>query len=68
MAQEVTYPDVTVKLTGESGNAFSVIGAVQLAIQEQHGYGAGAAFANAAMDCTSYDELLAFAMATVHVR
>lgn len=68
MAQEVTYPNVTVKLTGEDGNAFGLIGAVQLAVTRAHGVAAGNAVANAAMDCGSYDELLAYVMNTVHVR
>lgn len=68
MAQEVTHPEVTVKLTGEDGNAFAIIGRVAREISSTYGAPVGKAFAHAAMDCGSYDELLAFVQRTVHVR
>lgn len=68
MAQEVKYPDVTVRLTGTSGNAFAVIGRVSDAIQKQYGADAASNFIGLATGCGSYEELLSFVMDTVHVR
>lgn len=68
MAQEVvTFDDVTVKLTGEDGNAFGIIGKVAQALNRTHGVAVGGEFARLAMDCGSYDELLAYVQRTVHV-
>ncbi len=67
MASDKTYPDVTVKLTDGSGNAFAIIGAVNRAITKAHGAAAGAEWSKGAMDCGSYDELLCLAMDTVNV-
>jgi hypothetical protein len=68
MAQEVKYPDVTVRLTGTSGNAFAVIGRVSDAIQKRHGADAASNFIGLATGCGSYEELLSMVMDTVHVR
>ena len=32
--EDVRYPDITVQLTGENGNAFNVIGLVQRALKQ----------------------------------
>lgn len=59
--------DITVKLTGEDGNAFAIIGAVASALRRQVGVAASLDYTSAAMDCGSYDELLVLTMSTVHV-
>ena len=61
-----TYP-IEVHLIGHDGNAFNVIGRVRLAIAAYAGQEAAADFAAQATQCGSYDELLAFVMATVDV-
>lgn len=68
MANDVTYPDVWVRLsTGQDGNAFMVIGKVSGAIRRTVGPAAADEFARKAMDCGSYAELLAFVQRTVKV-
>lgn len=62
-----TYPDVYVQLTGRSGNAYAIIGAVSGALKREVGFEAAEAFQTAAFNCGSYDELLALAMNTVEV-
>jgi hypothetical protein len=64
---DVKYPDVHVQLTGRDGNAFAVIGAVSAALKRAGHRDAAEAFANDAMDSSSYDALLALAMRTVEV-
>jgi len=34
-APKITYPDVTVQLTGQDGNAFNIIGLVREAIRDE---------------------------------
>tara|TARA_R100000152_G_C6741663_1_gene165457 strand:+ start:80 stop:283 length:204 start_codon:yes stop_codon:yes gene_type:complete len=63
----ITYPDITVELTGTDGNAFSVIGKVQKAIRRAEGVDAARRFSEEAMQSGSYDELLQFCMSTVNV-
>ena len=63
----ITYPDITVELTGTDGNAFSVIGKVQKAIRRAEGVDAARRFSEQAMQSGSYDELLQFCMSTVNV-
>ena len=59
--------DVTVKLTGQDGNAFAVIGAVVGALKRA-GHADGAKeFGDAAFKSESYDALLQLAMQTVEV-
>lgn len=65
---ELKYPNVKVQLTGESGNAFAVLGAVKKALrqagaskQEQDAY-----FAEATSG--DYDHLLQTTMAWVEVQ
>jgi len=64
---EVRYPNVTVKLVGEDGNAFNLIGVVARRIRVAIGREAEKAFTTEAFDCDSYDELLAFIQRTVIV-
>ena len=63
----VKYEDVTVKLIGEDGNAFNLIGLVNRGIRDVHGADAAKEFADAAMGSESYDALLALIQETVHV-
>lgn len=63
----VTYPDVSVKLTGEDGNVFFIIGSVARAIRSQHGTAAADAYTGEALSKGSYDEVLSFTMKTVNV-
>jgi hypothetical protein len=67
MPDTIRYPDVQVQLTGRSGNAFAIIGAVAGALRREVSAEAAAEFSNAAMGCGSYDELLQLAMSTVDV-
>lgn len=61
-----TYP-VEVELVGHDGNAFSIIGRVAQALRREVSVEASDEYAKAAMDCGSYDKLIAYTMATVHV-
>lgn len=63
----VTYPDVTVTLTGTDGNAFAIIGKVSRAIAREVGRVESQAFVANATSCKSYDHLLSFVMSTVNV-
>jgi hypothetical protein len=67
MSTEITYPDVTVQLTGQDGNAFNIIGLIHRAIAEQVGGTEANAWTLGATMCGSYDELLYLAQTTVHV-
>lgn len=74
----VTYPNVTVQLTGEDGNGFVIIARVGKAIRQsfgtdsfadrEAGRAAEKAFRDEAMRSESYDALLAFVMRTVEVQ
>lgn len=64
---DVKFPDVHVKLTGGDGNVFSVIGSVTKALKRAGHPDAAQEFANRAMDCATYYEVLALAMRTVEV-
>lgn len=63
----VKHENVTVQLTGEDGNAFNIIGLTARAIRRGVGPGAASEYTEAAMDCESYDALLALTQRTVHV-
>ena len=63
----VKYPDIEVQLSGEDGNAFSIIGRVSRAIRRAEGNEAATEFSSAAMKCGSYDEVLQLCMRTVEV-
>lgn len=62
------YPDVRVQLTGEDGNAYSIIGRIAKALRREVSNDAATEFTTAAFDCGSYDELLVLAMETVDVQ
>lgn len=64
---EPKYPDITVKLTGEDGNAFAIIGAVSKALRRGGQPEAAAEFQAEAMS-GDYDHLLQTAMAYVDVQ
>jgi hypothetical protein len=66
--REILYPQVVVQLTGEDGNASSIIGRVAAAIRAGVGSDEADAYALAAMMCGSYDELLALTQEIVTVR
>lgn len=61
------FPDVEVALTGEDGNAFSIIGRVSRAMKQSGYRDEAAAFTKEAMSQPSYDALLALVMRTVSV-
>lgn len=60
------YSDVTVKLTGEDGNAFVIIGRVRRALKRS-GYPEAADEFTAEAQKGDYDALLRLAMETVNV-
>lgn len=64
---EILYPDVEVQLSGNDGNAFAIIDAVQRALRDEVSAEAASTYANEAMDSESYDALLQHAMRTVRV-
>ena len=64
---DIKYPHIKVKLTGEDGNAFSIIARVSSAIEKSKGIEARESWVKEAMDSGNYDELLHFAMTTVNV-
>jgi hypothetical protein len=64
---DITYPDVTVQLTGEDGNAFAIIGRVAKALRREVSPEAASQFSAEAMNQPSYDALLRLAMSTVNV-
>ena len=61
------HEDVTVKLIGEDGNAFNLIGLVNRALRKGPGEDAAKEFTTSAMSCGSYDELLSLIQETVNV-
>lgn len=67
MSSNVKYPNVTVKLIGEDGNAFAIIGAISRALRREVSADAAQQYQKEATSCTSYDELLQHAMSTVEV-
>lgn len=65
--QGPAYPDVTVQLSGEDGNAHQIIGLVCRELRRAGHPKAASEFAATAFKSTSYDELLQLAMRTVDV-
>lgn len=61
------YPTVTVRLSGTDGNALTIIGRVGAALRREIGNDAADTFNRAAYDCTSYDQVLQLAIATITV-
>jgi len=64
---EIKFPQVKVQLTGKDGNVFNLIGIVAKALRSQVSEAAAIEFRNAAMDSSSYDEVLQLIMRTVDV-
>jgi hypothetical protein len=64
---DVKYPNVTVQLIGEDGNAFNLIGRVAHELRVAIGRKAEMEFKTQAFECSSYDELLALIIQTVIV-
>lgn len=67
MNTEIMYPDVTVQLTGQDGNAFAIMGTIAKAIRAARGTEEADQWIFRATECGSYDELLVLAQTTVHV-
>ena len=65
---EIKFPDIEVQLSGEDGNAFSIIGRVSKAIRRAEGNEEADKFSHEAMTTHSYDELLQLVMRTVETR
>lgn len=65
--QGFDHRDVTVQLTGEDGNAFTIIGTCAQAIRRDAGDVAATTWVERATRCTSYDSLLAFCVSTLDV-
>ena len=63
----IKHDAVTVRLIGEDGNAFAIIGKVTAALDERVSPAAAAEYREAAFACPSYDALLNLTMSTVHV-
>lgn len=68
MDQAVKYPEVTVRLTGQNGNVFWIIGEVVKHIRRKVGARAADEFAGEAMRQESYDALLRLVMSTVNTK
>ena len=64
---EVKYPGLEVKLLGENGNAFNLIGITANAIRKHAGNKAAEEFLVESMTQKSYDLLLAYIQRTVIV-
>ena len=64
---DITYPDVTVQLSGRDGNAFAILAATKTAIEQQVGKEEAKAYIAEAMSQESYDELIRYTMRTVVV-
>lgn len=63
----VKHGHVTVELIGQDGNAFNLIGLTARALRREVSPDAADAFTSEAMESESYEDLLAFIQATVHV-
>jgi hypothetical protein len=61
------YPGVRVRLVGQDGNVFGIIGAVSRALRVQVGMDAERTFHRAAFDAATYDDVLRIVMRTVDV-
>lgn len=63
---EIKFPDVTVELVGQDGNAFAIMGAVSKALRKAGHGDAVNEYMNEAMS-GDYDHLLRVSMQTVNV-
>ena len=66
-ANDVKYPGVTIVLTGESGNAFAILGKVQKALRANGCTDEQVAEYNTEATSGDYDNLLRVTMRTVDV-
>lgn len=66
-ATEPKFPEVTVQMTGEDGNVFSIIGRVSEALRQAGHSDQVSAFVNEVTDADSYDAALAVVMQWVEV-
>lgn len=64
---EPRFKDVKVKLVGEDGNVFSIIGRVSKALKRAGHYDAAKEFVKKATSSKSYDDVLALCCETVEV-
>ena len=67
MTRRVEYPHVNVRLVGEDGNVFAIVGRVTAALRRAGERDAAKAFPARAFACRSYDEVLRLVMETVEV-
>lgn len=63
--QGPTYPEVTVRLSGEDGNVHHLIGLVARALRQAGHREAASEFTRDALRSTSYDDVLQLIMRTV---
>ena len=63
---EPKYPQVTVKLVGQDGNAFAIMSRVRKAIADAVSYEAANDYIEEATNAASYDDFLALTMRTVN--
>ena len=61
------YDDVTVKLVGQDGNVFVIIGKVSRALRRAGHRDGMLDYTNAAQECESYEAVLRLTMDTVNV-
>lgn len=61
------YPDVEVRLSGQDGNVFGIIGAVAGALRRTGRREAAREFTKAATECLSYQDVISLATETVNV-
>lgn len=66
MSTEVKFPDIKVKLVGQDGNAFMIIGCVGAAISKVHGETAAKKYRDEAMS-GDYNNVLCVTARTVVV-
>lgn len=64
---EPRYPEVSVQLTGQDGNVFSIIGETSRALKRAGYRDEAAQFTSEAFDSGSYEEVLALVTAWVDV-
>lgn len=64
---DIAYPKIRVQLTSTDENVFSVIAKVSTALRNNAGPAAAAVFAETAMNCSTYDEVLQLAIRTVNI-
>ncbi len=68
MSNETKFPEVIVKLVGQDGNVFNLIGLTSKALKRADYIDEAKEFANTAMESSSYDEVLQLIMSYVTVK